>query len=146
MNMIIERRYECLGILLERDTKSKEVFYRVLGGYHLPLGLEELVAADYGLILHNADMGCGIPGDAYQMILTEFAKLDKTNPYDNGCTYRDVNEINHISSKSGKEISLIMKHRFDGIERIIQILPVRTEDGKTTIADPWDPKIYGKGI
>lgn len=144
--MIIERRYECLGILLERDQKSKEVFYRSFGDHHIPLSIEELVVADYGLILHNADLGCGIPGEVYKTIMDEFAKLDKTDPYDNGCSYRDVNEITHISSKSGKEISLIMKYKFDGIERVIQILPVRTENSKTTIADPWDPKIYGKGI
>lgn len=144
--MIIERRYECLGILLERDQKSKEIFYRSFGNHHIPLSIDELVAADFGLILHNADLGCGIPGEVYRTIMEEFAKLDKTDPYDNGCTYRDVNSVQHISSKSGKEVSLILKSKFDEIERIIQIVSIRSEDGRTTIADPWNPKIYGKGI
>ena len=144
--MIIERRYECLGILLERDHKSKEVFYKSFENHHIPLTIDELVAADYGLILHNADLGCGIPGEVYRNIMDEFSKLDKTAPYDNGCTYRDVNSVQHISNKSGKEISLILKSKYDEIERIIQIVSIRSENGITTIADSWEPKIYGKGI
>ena len=31
-------------------------------------------------------------------------------------------------------------------EEFETVLSVRSENGKTKIADPWDPKIYGKGI
>lgn len=144
--MIIQRRYECLGVLLQNDPKSKEVFYAAFAEDVAASHIAWLVSENHWLALHNADMGCGIPGETYKSIMEQFAELDKTDPYDNGLTYRDVNKTTSFCSKSGKEISFILKHEFDGMERIVQVLSIRTEDGNTTIADPWDPAIYGKGI
>ena len=144
--MIIQRRYECLGVLLQNDPKAKEAFYSAFADDVPADRIAWLISENHWLALHNADMGCGIPGAAYKAIMDKFAELDKTDPYDNGLTYRDVNKVIPFSSKSGKEISLILKYEFDGIERIVQVLSVRSENGKTKIADSWDPEISGKGI
>ncbi len=144
--MIIQRRYECLGILLQNDPKAKEAFYSAFADDVSAEHIKWLINENHWLALHNADIGCGIPGTAYNAIMDKFEKLDQTEPYDNRMTYRDVNRIIPFSSKSGKEISLILKYEFDGLERIVQVISIRTEGSNTKIADPWDPAIYGKGI
>ena len=69
--------------------------------------------------LYERDMGWCFSklGD----VLDGFAQLDKEKPYDNGFSYRDVNETRIVScGEDGLVLQLIC--RFDGIYNIVKIV------------------------
>lgn len=56
--MIIKRRFETVGVLVDRDPKSKEIFYEELGKY-IPdrERIDELIRLNYHIFIYRADMG-----------------------------------------------------------------------------------------
>ncbi len=125
--MIIRRQYEILGVLIKRDPKAKEIIDQICKG--LDHELREMVFSPYnGLTLYNADMGCGLPGEMFSTLLKEFNRLDETDPYDNGLSYRDISGIDYEPSRKGSAIRLIMKcHHAESPERIVSVIAIEND-------------------
>lgn len=130
--MIIRRQYEILGMVVERDPKAREIVDEVCKD--LDCDLRERIFSPYiNLSLYNADMGCGLPGEMFTKLLEEFNKLDETDPYDNGLTYRDVSAVSFEPSRKGSAIKLIMKsQKFELPERAVQVIAI---EGNSIIKD-----------
>ena len=102
--MIIKRQYEILGILLDRDPASRKMYDQLTSS--MSRELYEMIPV-YGFTLHEAGMGCGLPGEVFNQLLVEFDKLDHTSPYDNGLTYRDVSGVACEPSRQGRAIRIM---------------------------------------
>lgn len=105
--MIIERKYVTLKKLYMTDPLSKEVIDKV---FEAPDGLEEelkdLLRRNSRTRLFNATMGCCIPN--FGLLWDSFEKLDKTNPYDNGKTIKDVDHAEVLGWKRNGSIVLML--------------------------------------
>ena len=132
--MIIKRQYEILGMVVKRDQKARKIVDEVCKDLDSELR-EKIFSPDITLTLYNAGMGCGLPGEMFSKLLEEFNRLDETDPYDNGLTYRDVTSIEYYPSRKGNAIRLIMKNHYaEQAERIVKVLAV---DDQSVIKD-WD--------
>lgn len=99
--MIIERKYEWLGILYENDKLSKEAIDKAFDTTRFGSDLkrkEELLVYNSSNIPAFMNTGCGIPGECYRKFMSDFEKLDVSNPYDNGLTFKDVTNIEYCRS------------------------------------------------
>lgn len=112
--MVIARKYEWLGHLYDKDPAARalidEAFER-----HLVTDSEkkEMLEFNHFRISESMDLGYGVPSLFYTELMDGFAKLDKSDPYDNGLTYNDVTDIEYDVKKNGKAIQLrlISRHR-----------------------------------
>lgn len=130
--MIIKRQYEILGMVVKRDTKAQKIAEQVCKDLDSEL-CEAIFSPYISLTLYNAGMGCGLPGEMFSKLLEEFNRLDETDPYDNGLTYRDVTSIEYETSRKGSAIRLIMKsNKAEQAERIVKVIAV---DDQTVIKD-----------
>lgn len=132
--MIIKRQYETFGMLYLRDPKAKELLIAACEGEDE--GTRNYVLnPDNDIIVHYADMGCGLRGDKYNVFLKKLNELDQTDPYDNGLSYRDVIEIEHYPSRQGRAVRLIMwSRRLEEPRRIVKVIAL--EDEK--VIEDWD--------
>ena len=134
--MIIKRRYETIGDLIRRDPASREIFRKACEAKYkdLPSWEDRL---EKWVVINQADLGSGIPGDQYQDLLASLDRLDQMKPYDNGLTYTDVTEIKYESSRKGHAVQLIMKSR--KIERPERIVCIVALDDTPAIIPTWAP-------
>jgi hypothetical protein len=89
---------------------------------------------DNNIIVHYADMGCGLRGDKYNEFLKKLDELDQTDPYDNGLSYRDVIEIEHYPGRRGRAVRLVMwSRRLEEHRRIVKVIAL--EDDK--VIEDW---------
>ena len=101
--MIIKRQYATFGMLM-KDEKSRQVILEAIkeSSKQVPEDeIEHILQASSGVIVYQADLGCGIPGDAYQKMRKKFDMLDKTSPFDNGLDYRSVTKVLTFPSRKG---------------------------------------------
>ena len=76
--MIIQRKYEWLGVLYENDPLSKEVIDQAFAlGKLSEAQKKELLKYNHCNISAFMNIGCGIPGKSYSYFMSEFEKLDK---------------------------------------------------------------------
>lgn len=105
--MIIERQYVTLKKLYMTDPLSKEVIDKV---FKAPPGqeeeLKELWRRNTKTRLFNATMGCCIPN--FGFLCKSFEELDKTHPYDNGKTIKDVDHAEVLGWKKNGSIVLLL--------------------------------------
>ena len=105
--MIIERKYVTLKKLYMTDPLSKEVIDKV---FKAPAGheeeLQDLFRRNSWTRLFNATMGCCIPN--FGFLWDSFEELDKTNPYDNGKTIKDVDHAEVLGWKQNGSIVLML--------------------------------------
>lgn len=102
--MKIKREYVTLGKLYESDPLSKENLkkaFKSAGGMK-----SEIWKKNTQTRLFNANMGCCIPniGD----IVDGFEALDKTDPFDNGMTYREIDHAETLGWKAPGTVILLM--------------------------------------
>lgn len=105
--MIIERKYVTLKKLYMTDPLSKEVIDKV---FEAPPGheeeLKELWHRNTRTCVFNATMGCCIPN--FGFLRESFEELDKTHPYDNGKTIKDVDHAEVLGWKKNGSIVLLL--------------------------------------
>lgn len=135
--MIIKRRFEIIGKLLERDEQAKKIIMEEMLKRYDFVEAERILTADYGVFLYLADMGSAIPN--LNFIIEKMDELDESVPYDNGLTYSDVTAVQLFPSRQGcaAVLCMISKHA-DMPERIAQIIAVENENCRTKIIKPWN--------
>ncbi len=93
-----------------------------------------------GIIVLNTDVDSDIPGQAYQELRQIFDELDKTHPYDNGFTYKDVtNAVPIDSSRKGSAImQVLVKEQAELPTLIVQVVAFEYRNGELYFIEPWD--------
>ncbi len=139
--MIIKRRYASFGALL-KDPLSKQAMINSIKNTSKEFTDEKaesiLVEASW-IIFYQADLGCGIPGNAYRQMQEKFEELDKTDPFDNGLTYNDVTRVLTFPSRRGNAMMqwLIRNETADLNAEIIQIIAFEKDGQGIKAIEPW---------
>ena len=138
--MIIQRKYEWLGVLYENDPLSKEVIEKAFALTELSEAQKkELLEYNHCNISAFMNIGCGIPGDSYSYFMSEFEKLDKTSPYENGLSFKDVSNIEYEASRKGTAIQLrLVSQLFDSPYRIVGFVAVENKQGVISLCKGWE--------
>lgn len=137
--MIIERKYEWLGILYENDPEAKKLIDEAFELSSLPEN-EKRRIFEYNRYNISAFMniGCGIPGKTYAHFMAEFEALDKNCPYDNGLTFNDVTDIEFEASGNGTAIQMRYISRiYDLPYRIVGFGAIENKNGRLKINKGW---------
>ena len=117
--MIIERQYVPFGVLFNRDKEARSIFEKAFEESYPKEDRDRVMAMLLPQCLYQKDMGWCFNklGD----VIEGFERLDKEKPYDNGLTYKDVNETEIVSrSDDGFVMHLIC--RFGGVNSIVEIV------------------------
>lgn len=138
--MIIKRKFEWFGVLYNSDPLSREAIERALT--HISISekqIEEIVNVNYDNIPAFFDLGCGIPGECYKSFMDQFDKLDTTNPYENGMSFKDVTKIEYETSRKGTAIQMrFVSMPFESAYRIIGIFALENNNGHMEINKGWN--------
>ena len=137
--MIISRKYATYD-QLSADDYSREVILTVFEKYNVPTDVYNYICDPYeGIIVINTEEGSGIPGQAYQELLQKFEELDRTHPYDNGFTYKDVTHAIPIdSSRKGSAImQVLVKKQVECPTLIVQVIAFEYRNGEVFSIEPW---------
>ena len=125
--MIIERKYVPFCMLAHRDKEAWEIFEKAFNESYPVEDRDRIWDMLRPQCLAQKDMGwCFYKlGD----VIEGFEKLDLEKPYDNGFTYKDVNETRIVSrsyeeSEEGLTIALIC--RCEDVYNVVKF--VRFED------------------
>ena len=88
----------------------------------------------------QTDLGSGIPGECYQLMKGAFEELDKTDPFDNHLTYRDVTQVLTFPSRKGNamELFLIRGETTDLNAEIVQIIAIEKDGNGVKAIEPWE--------
>ena len=133
VQMIIKRQYETFGMLYLRDPKARELLIAACEGLDDDLR-SRVLSPDNSIIVHYADLGCGLRGDKYAEFLRKLNELDQVEPYDNGLTYRDISRIEHEASRKGKAVRLVMwTERVEQPQRIVKVISLEED----SVIDDW---------
>ena len=137
-NMIIKRKYETIGILSERDPRIKDMFINDLKTRFDKNEAFRILEKNHDTLFYSIDMGSLIQDK--ETLLNKLDKLDKEEPYDNGLTYRDVQKVVPFPNRKGAalELWLIQVASEDHPTRIVEIIAIENEKGKTELIKPWD--------
>ena len=121
--MIIKREYVPFCVLFNRDKEAWSIFEKAFEESYPKADRDRIMAMLLPQCLYQKDMGWCFNklGD----VIEGFEKLDKEKPYDNGLSYKDVNET-EIVSCGDEGLVLYLICRFDGINNIVKI--VKFED------------------
>ena len=110
--MIIERKYVPFCMLAHRDKEAWEIFEKAFNESYPAEDRDRIWDMLRPQCLAQKDMGWCFHklGD----VIEGFEKLDLEKPYDNGFTYKDVNETrivsrNYEKSEEGLTIALICR-------------------------------------
>ncbi len=137
--MIIKRKYELIGVLVDRDPESKDILMEALLTRNNQEEAKEILECDSNSYLYVSGTDLCIP--QFDQVMKKIDELDEKKPYDNGLTYSDVSEVISLSSKKGKATELWMiSCKPEMPKRIVQIIAVEYEDGKTYTIEPWEER------
>ena len=126
--MIVSRRYVPFVWLFDRDPQSKSILETAYARSKMSKREQKKhwdMLCAYRVSVNTAEMGMCIPEFAY--IISEFDRLDKEYPYDNGFNMCDVNRVD-IVDQSSDAIHLRLYNVFDGDEHIIGFSTINTTD------------------
>lgn len=137
--MIIARKYEWLGTLYENDPKSREAIDLAFAHEHIDSEKKDyLLKYNHNNISAFLNLGCGIPGECYQLFMKAFEKLDLDSPYDNGLSFKDVTEVEFESSRRGTAIQLRFVNRvYDLPYRIVGFSALQMKDDGIGLDKGW---------
>ena len=121
--MIIERKYVPFSVLFNRDPEAWQIFEKAFEESYPKEDWDRVLETLLPQCPYQRDIGWCFKkiGD----VIEGFEKLDKEKPYDNGFSYKDVNETK-IVSRDNDGFVLHLLCRIDGINNIVQI--VKFED------------------
>ena len=93
--MIIERKYVPFCVLFNRDKEALEIFEKAFNASYREEDRGRIWEMLRAQCLYQKDMGwcfCKL-GD----VIDGFERLDREKPYDNGLSYKDVNEVKIVT-------------------------------------------------
>ena len=135
--MIIKRKYELIGILIENDPEAKQIIMNALLSKYDKKEAERILACDYDCFLYPSDISLCIP--QFDYVMQKLDELDIIKPYDNGLVYSDVTKVEIIPSDKYNEVELwLLSSKIERSTRIVQILAIRYENGKNKLITPWE--------
>lgn len=129
--MIIERKYEYFGRLIERDPKAKAIYEKACAYKHNASETKRIYEYNLNNRAFEMEMGCGIIDP--NIIWNGYAELDKSDPYDNGFSLNDANDI-YIMNRSVCEwneqdepawIEYALVWKFEDKEYIVKVARVQ---------------------
>ena len=137
--LIIQRKYEWLGLLYQNDPSSKEAIDTAFAQLNINDNRKkELLEYNYSCISAFMDLGCGIPGECYSRFMDEFDNLDNSHPYENGLSFNDVSDIEYETSRKGTSIQMrFVSKKFDLPYRIVGFAALYNTNGKILINKGW---------
>ena len=143
--MIIPRKYEWLGKLYQEDELSRNAIDAAFDNADYTRKAENsslyskdaLLEYNYANISAFLNLGCGIPGNIYSSFMKAFEDLDKTHPYDNGLTFKDVTNIEFETSRKGTAIQMRFVCELDGMYRIVGFSALQNNNGIVSIDKGW---------
>lgn len=146
--MILQRKYEWLGVLYENDKQAKDAIDNAFSVENIAEDIkQELLDYNHYNIPAFLNLGCGIPGKCYALFMEAFEKLDAISPYDNGLTFNEVTSIEYESSRKGTAIQMrFVSKMYDMPYRIVGFAAVESKEGKIAINKGWqmtDPFTIG---
>ncbi len=122
--MLIKRKYVKFGKLFN-DLETRKVLDEA---WHVFDNVNDKERWDflYNERLIDKCMEWSIPNTArfFETIEGGFEKLDKSNPYDNGYNYNDINEVD-IASHDDNSIELFLFNSFDGEKNIVKVVDIK---------------------
>lgn len=138
--MVIQRKYEWLGIMCEKDNAVKELVEEAFELAEVtPEWKKKLMDYNYSNIPAFLNLGCGIPGESYGHIMAGLEKLDKEVPYDNGLTFKDVTNIEYETSRKGTAMQMRLVNESSELPyRIVGFAAIDNIDGKIGINEGWE--------
>lgn len=138
--MIIQRKYEWLGVLCEKDSKVKKLVDEAFELENVTVEWKkEVLEYNYANIPAFLNIGCGIPGSSYKYIMDGFELLDKEKPYDNGLTFKDINRIEYETSRKGTAIQMrLVNESVDNPYRIVGFIALENKEGKIGLNKGWE--------
>ena len=138
--MIIKREYEWLGVLYDNDPLSREAIDSAFTLVSMnEMQKEEIINANHCNIPAFLNLGCGIPGECYKSLMDQFDRLDKTNPYENGLSFKDVTKIEYETSRKGTAIQMrFVSMPFDAPYRVVGFAAVENNNGNLLINKGWE--------
>ena len=120
--MIIERKYVTFAKLCESDPLSKDIIERVFNESYSDYKRDEIWESLKYLCLYQRDMSwamCKI-GE----LLDGFDKLDKSNPYDNGYTFDDVNDAEIVYKDENSVVIHLLNKYYDNLN-IVKVVEIK---------------------
>ena len=141
--MIIKREYATFGALL-RDKITGNLMRQAIRESKPDISEEDIDKIfNYvrEVIFNQAELGCGVPGEAYQKMRKVFAELDNKSPFDNGLDYRDVNKVITFPSRKGNAMTqwLIRGANSDYCNEIVQVIAFEKNGSSIVPIEPWFP-------
>lgn len=117
--MIIERKYVPFCVLFNRDQEAWSIFEKAFNASYPQEDRDRVWKMLSSQCLYQRDMGWCF--NKLLDVIEGFERLDREKPYDNGLSYKDVNETEIVSwGEDGLVLHLIC--RFDGIYNIVKIV------------------------
>ena len=141
--MIIERKYELLGILYSEDPLSRQAIDRAFAKQFVDDETQQkLLQYNSARIPAFFDLGCEILSICYDCFMSEFERLDREFPYDNGLTFKDVTNIEYETSRKGNAIQMrFVKDGYDLPYRIVAFAALENIRGEIGLNDGWEMAI-----
>ena len=85
------------------------------------------------------NLGCGIPGQCYTYFMDGFDALDKSEPYDNGLTFKNVTKIEYETSHNGTAIQIrFVKEYMDMPIQIVSFAAIENSNGLVKMNKGWE--------
>lgn len=140
--MIIKRKYAYYGQLKEDKASLDAMVEAILKSEKQNFTIEDaykMIDRASDVLVLNSNIETGIPGDAFQMFMEEFDELDKTTPFDNGLTYRDVNNVVCFPSRKGNAVMQILYNKsVDALPIIVQVIAFEKDGDSIKPIETWD--------
>ena len=119
--MIIKREYVTFRRLINSGDKGGKLFVDILKKYHDEEMQNAYICALGELCLYQREMDWALMG--IDKLIEGFHKLDEEEPFDNGYTLDDVNDVD-IVWKDEESIVLHLVNKFDDVSSIIKVVEI----------------------
>lgn len=122
--MIIKRKYVPFCVLFNRDKEAWDIFEKAFNESYPEQDRERVASRLFEQCLEQREMGWCFK--KLEDVIDGFERLDKERPYDNGLSYKDVNETEIVyRDEEGFVLHLIC--RFDGLRQIVKIVEFKDQ-------------------
>ena len=119
--MIISREYVTFRRLVSSGDEAGKIFIEKLHESYEKNRWDEVWEALADQCLYQREMSWAFYkiGD----VIEAFERLDKTNPFDNGFTYDDINDTN-IVWRDEESITLHLISQIEGLSTIVKVVTI----------------------
>ena len=136
--MVIKRKYATYGQLEKDDPSFFAMDYAIRSCGYTKDNVHEMIARVSNVLVCNTNIESGFPAQAFHMFMEKFEELDKTDPYDNGFTYRDVTGSICFPSRKGNALLQVLISQHTGLPaKIVQVVAFEHDGDNVKPVEPW---------